>query len=60
VGDKVGRSEPWATVYAADQAHLDAGSSLMRSALRLHDSSAEPPALIRGRVDEHNRETRLT
>src|ERR1035437_8967294 len=51
VCDKVRRSEPWATVYAADQAHLDAGSTLMRSALRLSDSSAEPPALIRGRVE---------
>ncbi len=59
VGTPLKEGAIWATVFGSDSAHLDAGASLLESALRMSQELPEPSPLIIGTVDGHLQETRF-
>jgi hypothetical protein len=48
----------WATAYAADERHLEAGSRLLETALSTSATEPSVSPLVHGVVDRSSRETR--
>ena len=59
VGEPVQDGQPWATIFAADAAHLAAGRAALQQALTVVAEPPAPPPLLYGVVYPDGRESRI-